>query len=332
VDLTVDDDATNIGADEAELGCAPRPVFATAPRPATFGQAFHVVFMVAVHVGAIAAIARGPTRGLVLLALATYLARMFAVTAGYHRYFSHRAFRTSRLFQLALAFLGTTATQKGPLWWASTHRAHHRWSDTEKDVHSPARKGVWYAHAGWWLGRAHEQARLELVPDFAGYPELRWLDRNHVVGPAALIAALFLTGGVDAVLWGYALSTCLVAHATFSVNSVAHLFGWRRYATRDTSRNNPLVALVTLGEGWHNNHHHYMSSANQGFFWWELDVTYAALRVLDKVGLVWALRRPPARMLRKDLVAEVGERSPDLLARASKRPPAPASSLVESPP
>ena len=284
------------------------------PRP-SLGQVFNVVGIVLIHVGTVAALMRGVTWKLVALAAATYLVRMFAITAGYHRYFSHRSYRTSRAFQLVLAFLGTTATQKGPLWWATTHRVHHRYSDTERDVHSALRRGFWYSHMGWWLGREHETVDLEKIPDFAGYPELRWLDRYHVVGSLALIGVLVLFGGYDAFLWGYVVSTCVLMHATFTINSLAHVIGSRRYATTDTSRNNLFLALITLGEGWHNNHHHYMNSANQGFFWWEIDLSFYTLRALEKLGLVWDLRRPSPQVLRRNLLAEVGERSPLLLPR-----------------
>jgi stearoyl-CoA desaturase (Delta-9 desaturase) len=290
---------------------------------------FHIAALVAIHVGAVIAFVRGPSARLVALAAITYLVRMFAITAVYHRYFSHRSFKTSRLFQLVLAFLGTTAVQKGPLWWAAAHRAHHKHSDTERDLHSPVRRGFWYSHLGWWLGNDHVRTQVELVPDLAGYPELRWLDRYHVVGSAALIAVVTLAFGFDGFLWGYVVSTCVLMHATFTINSLAHVWGSRRYATKDTSRNNALLALLTLGEGWHNNHHHYMSSANQGFFWWEIDVSYYALRALEKLGLVWDLRRPPERVLRKDLVAEVGERCPLLVAEAA-RPGEPSEDVAPS--
>lgn len=286
-----------------------------------FSQYFNVLGIVAIHIGTVVAIVRGATWKLVALAAAMYFVRMFAVTAVYHRYFSHRSYRTSRGLQFLLALLGTTATQKGPLWWGATHRIHHRYSDTERDVHSPLRRGLWYAHIGWWLGREHEELDLKRIPDFAGFPELRWLDRYHVVGPLGMIALLFLVGGYDAFLWGYVVSTCALMHGTFTINSLAHVFGSRRYATTDTSRNNFWLALITLGEGWHNNHHHYMNSANQGFFWWEIDVSFYILRGMEKLGLIWDLRTAPAHVLKRNLVKEVGERSPLLAPRASAKAP-----------
>ncbi|MGK4001995.1 acyl-CoA desaturase [Sorangium sp. So ce1036] len=304
---------------------SPTRVVVPKPRPG-LSQYFNVLGIVAIHVGTVVAIVRGATWKLVALAAATYFIRMFAITAVYHRYFSHRSYKTSRGLQFLLALLGTTATQKGPLWWGGTHRVHHKYSDTERDVHSPIRKGFWYAHIGWWLGREHEQVDLKRIPDFAGFPELRWLDRFHVIGPLGMIALLFLVGGYDAFLWGYVVSTCALMHGTFTINSLSHVFGSRRYATTDTSRNNFWLALITLGEGWHNNHHHYMSSANQGFFWWEIDVSFYILRGMEKLGLIWELRTPPAHVLRKNLIKEVGERCPLLAPQ-----PAPAKP-VEAPP
>ena len=287
--------------------------------------------IILIHVGAVWALVRGASIGLVALALATYVIRIFAITAVYHRYFSHRAYKTSRWFQLVLAFLGTTATQKGPLWWAGAHRSHHRYSDTEKDLHSPLRKGFWYSHMGWWLSLEYEKTDLAAIPDFAGYPELRWLDKYHWVGSVVLMALCWAIGGFDGFLWGYALSTALVAHATFTINSLAHVFGSRRYATTDTSRNNLWLALLTFGEGWHNNHHHYMNSANQGFFWWEVDVSYYVIKAWEKVGLVWDVRRPPAHVLKKNLLADVGERAPLLLGgRDSSPAAAPAPALQDA--
>jgi len=289
------------------------------PRPASprsAGQIFNYAGIILIHVFTAYALIRGPTMKLVALAAATYFVRIFAITAVYHRYFSHRSYKTSRAFQLVLAILGTTATQKGPLWWASTHRVHHKHSDTDRDVHSPLRRGFWYSHMGWWLGREHERLDPSLIPDFAGFPELRWLDRFHVVGVLGLMGGLMIFGGVDALLWGYVVSTCVLMHATFTINSLAHVFGSRRYATSDTSRNNVWLALLTLGEGWHNNHHHYMASARQGFFWWEIDVSFYILKALEKIGLVWDLRTVPEHVMKKNLIREVGEKAELLLTVA----------------
>jgi stearoyl-CoA desaturase (delta-9 desaturase) len=226
------------------------------------------------------------------LCAATYLVRMFGITAGYHRYFSHRAFKTSRWFQFALGWLGCSAMQKGPLWWAANHRHHHRHSDSAEDPHSPRTRSFLWSHIGWILSEDHDSTDWTRIRDWRGFPELRLLNMLHWLPGIFLAVACWLIDGWSGLFWGFFVSTILVYHATFLVNSVCHLFGRRRYKTRDESRNNLWVALLTLGEGWHNNHHHYQSSANQGFFWWEIDLSYYALKVLGWVGLVWQLRKP----------------------------------------
>jgi len=235
-----------------------------------------------------------------VVCLALYYARMFFVTAGYHRYFSHRTFKTSRVFQFIMAFLAMSSSQKGVLWWAAHHRHHHRFSDTEEDLHSPTRSGFFWSHVGWFISDKYNETRFDYIGDFAKYPELRWLNKYHVVPPVVLAVTLFLIGGAPLLLWGFCLSTVLLWHGTFTINSLSHVFGWRRYATTDTSRNNPLLALVTLGEGWHNNHHHYMASTRQGFFWWELDITYYVLKAMSWLHIVWDLRPVPTHLLEPD--------------------------------
>jgi stearoyl-CoA desaturase (delta-9 desaturase) len=268
----------------------------------------------AVHAVALATPFVAPVAwGWVALAAAVYAVRMFGITAGYHRYFSHRAFRTSRAFQLVLAILGAASAQKGPLWWAAHHRDHHRWSDGPEDIHSPLRHGFWWSHVGWILSRRYDATKLGRVKDLARFAELRWLDRWHLAVPGALAAGLFLAGGLPALLWGFFVSTVLLWHGTFVINSLAHVLGSRRYATADGSRNSLLLALVTFGEGWHNNHHFYPSAANQGFFWWEVDVSYYALRALAALGVVRDLRTPPAHVRLAHL----------------RRPGAPAAALAD---
>ena len=232
-----------------------------------------------------------------IVCLALYYVRMFFVTAGYHRYFSHRSFKTSRVFQFILAFLAMTSTQKGVLWWAAHHRHHHRYSDTDEDLHSPTLFGFWWSHVGWILSDRYNVTRADLIGDFYRFPELRWLNKYFLVPPVALAVALFLIGGWGLLLWGYFVSTVLLWHGSFTINSLSHLFGKRRYNTTDTSKNNALLALVTMGEGWHNNHHHFMASVRQGFFWWEVDGTYYLLRVLSWFRLVWDLRMPPPHLV-----------------------------------
>ncbi len=238
----------------------------------------------------------------VFLAVGLYFARMFFVATGFHRYFAHRSYKTSRVYAFILALGGATATQKGGLWWAAHHRAHHLYSDTDQDVHSPTRKGFWWSHVGWILDHRYEATDFDRIRDFAKYPELTWLNRHHYLPPLALALALLVLGGAEALTWGFFVSTVLLWHGTFTINSLAHVFGGRRYATTDTSRNNALLAAITLGEGWHNNHHYYQSSANQGFFWWEIDVGYYILKVLEFLGVVWDVRRPPPSVLEANLV------------------------------
>jgi stearoyl-CoA desaturase (delta-9 desaturase) len=228
----------------------------------------------------------------VLVCLGLYVIRMWGITAGYHRYFSHRAYKTNRVFQFILALVGTTATQKGVLWWAAHHRHHHRESDTEKDIHSPIQKGFWWSHMNWILCDKYGETRFESIKDFARFPELRFLNRFHLLPPIALAVALYFIGGFSMLVWGFFVSTTLLWHGTFTINSLSHIFGKRRYRTTDTSKNNFLLALLTLGEGWHNNHHYHQNTANQGWFWWEVDLSYYSLKVLSWFRIVSDLRTP----------------------------------------
>jgi stearoyl-CoA desaturase (Delta-9 desaturase) len=233
----------------------------------------------------------------VLACVLCYEIRMFFVTAGYHRYFSHRSFKTSRWFQFVIAFLAMSSSQKGVLWWAAHHRHHHRYSDQEEDLHSPTLFGFWWSHVGWILSDQYNETRFDYIGDFAKYPELRWLDKYYLVPVSTLGVAMFLIGGWGLFAWGFCLSTVLLWHGTFTINSLSHIFGNRRFPTTDTSKNNWLLALVTLGEGWHNNHHYYMASARQGFYWWEVDVTYYGLKALSWLGFVRELRNVPDKVL-----------------------------------
>ncbi len=258
----------------------------------------------AVHVTAVVGVAlMGFSWSGVALALALYYVRMFGVTGGYHRYFSHRTYRTSRAFQLVLAVLAQSSIQKGALWWAAHHRDHHKYSDTPKDPHSYRDYGFWYSHVGWILSSETEETDYSRVSDLARYPELRWLNRWHVVPAVALAVGLFFAGGWHALLWGFFVSTTLLWHGTFTINSLSHIWGKRRYSTTDDSKNNPVLAIVTMGEGWHNNHHYYPRSVRQGFHWWQIDMTYYVLRSLALVGIVWDLHVPSQKIIDGDLVA-----------------------------
>ena len=234
---------------------------------------------------------------LVALCLGLYLVKMFAITAGYHRYFSHRTYKTTRAFQFVLAVLGALSLQRGALWWAAHHRHHHRYSDRYGDLHSPGLQGFLHAHVGWILDAANNETRLDRVGDLARYRELVWLDRWHALPGVLLAIALFAIGGAPWLFWGFFFSTVLTWHATFCINSLTHMFGRRRFRTKDDSRNSWVLALLTLGEGWHNNHHYWKASARQGFFWWEVDVSYYVLRLLAALGVVWELRQPPRELL-----------------------------------
>jgi stearoyl-CoA desaturase (delta-9 desaturase) len=245
----------------------------------------------------------------VALAVGAYFVRMFVVTAAYHRYFSHRTFKTSRWFQFVLALGAQSAGQKGVVWWASHHRWHHKHSDTERDVHSAKLRGFWYSHLGWIMRPEWSVTDEGAVADLLRYPELRVLNRSLIeMVPTVLLAvALFLVGGSHALVWGYFVSTVLLWHGSFSINSLSHLFGSRRYETGELSRNNWLLAIITTGEGWHNNHHHYQSSVRQGFRWWQIDVTYYLLRMISWTGLIWDLREPPEHVVNAPRPVELGE-------------------------
>ncbi|MCU1344595.1 MAG: Delta-9 acyl-phospholipid desaturase, partial [Acidimicrobiia bacterium] len=240
------------------------------------------------------AIFTGISRTAITLFIVTYVVRLVSITAGYHRYFAHRSYRLARAPQFLLAAVGLTAVQKGPLWWASHHRNHHRYADTERDPHSP-QKGFWWSHAGWITSGQYGNTKdYSGIEDFARYPELRWLNEHDWIGGWALGLACLLIGGWSGLVVGFFASTVVLWHVTFAINSFAHLFGDRRYATTDTSRNGMLLALLTFGEGWHNNHHHYPRCARQGLRWWEIDITYMLLRLGRLVGIVHDIREPPA--------------------------------------
>jgi stearoyl-CoA desaturase (delta-9 desaturase) len=247
-----------------------------------------------IHVGAVVAVAHyGWSWKGFGLAMALYFVRMFFVTAGYHRYFSHRSFKTSRVMQFLFAFGAQTSAQKGVLWWASHHRVHHKLSDQPGDVHSAKLDGFFWSHVGWILSKRWDKTDYEKIRDLEKYPELRWLEKHFLVPPTVLGIALFAIGGVHALVWGLLVSTVLLWHGTFTINSLTHMFGRRRYATTDNSRNSAILAVVTMGEGWHNNHHYYQRSVRQGFYWWEIDPTFYILKAMEALGLVWDLHAPP---------------------------------------
>jgi stearoyl-CoA desaturase (Delta-9 desaturase) len=267
---------------------------------------------VAIHLACFGVFWVGVSTVAVATAALLYALRMFALTGFYHRYFSHRAFQTSRAVQFVFAVIGAACVQRGPLWWAAHHRHHHRHADTELDPHSPTVFGFIWSHMGWFLTPRAFHTDLARVPDLSRYPELRWLDRYDTAIPVALAALLYLLGivlhryapslgttGGQMLVWGFFISTVVLFHATVTINSLAHRFGKRRFATRDNSRNNLWLALITFGEGWHNNHHFYPGSARQVFRWWEIDLTWYGLKLLAALGLVWNLKPLPAAIARK---------------------------------
>ena len=261
------------------------------------------------HLGCLGVIWTGWSWTAVAVAVALYFLRMFAVTGFYHRYFCHRSFRTSRAGQFIFGLIGLTAVQRGPLWWAAVHRHHHAHSDEEPDAHSPHRKGFLWAHVGWLTSSRNFPTDYRLVRDLVKYPELRFLNRFDLLGPLLLVVVLaglglalqafapgLGTGPWQLIVWGFFISTTMLFHATCAVNSFAHTLGRKRFDTGDESRNSLLLALLTLGEGWHNNHHHYQSSARQGFYWWEIDISYYVIRLLALLGIVWDVRGVPDKV------------------------------------
>jgi stearoyl-CoA desaturase (delta-9 desaturase) len=251
-----------------------------------------------VHLACFAAIWTGVTAQALAICITLYVVRMFGNTAGNHRYFSHRTYKTSRVGQFLLALLCQSSAQRGVLWWAAKHRHHHKHSDTPEDVHSPRHMGFFRAHVGWIFTPRREVADYSTVRDLTRYPELVWLNRHPYVVPFLLAVAIWFWAGWSGLIVGFFWSTVILYHGTFMINSLAHVHGKQRYLTGDDSRNNWWLAVITLGEGWHNNHHAYQSSTRQGFRWWEIDVTYYVLRLIALTGLIWDLREPPVELVR----------------------------------
>lgn len=252
---------------------------------------------IGIHLGCLLLLVTGVHADMVAVFLVTFPLRAFGITAGYHRYFAHRSYQTSRAFRFVLAVLGSLALQKGVLWWAAQHRRHHRWTDRAGDPHSPVRDGFWRAHMGWFLAADAPVLDPAAVPDLAREPELMWLDRWFVVPPLVLAVALWVLGGLPWLVAGFFCATTFVWHGTYLVNSLGHRIGRRPFDTPDHSGNSFWLALLAWGEGWHNNHHRFPGSTRQGFRWWEVDLTYYCLRVLARLGIVWDLVEPPAALL-----------------------------------
>jgi stearoyl-CoA desaturase (delta-9 desaturase) len=275
-----------------------------------------IIPLIFLHLGCLGVFWVGWSRTAVIVSLTLYVIRMFAITGFYHRYFSHKTFKTNRTWQFVFGVMGNASVQRGPLWWAAHHRHHHRHTDTEQDVHSPSRHGFWWSHIGWMTSKANFPTKMKYVKDWAQYPELRWLNRFDTVVPIMLAISLYVfgellerfapqlgTNGWQLVVWGFFISTTVLLHATVTINSFDHMYGTRRYDTPDTSRNNALLSLITLGEGWHNNHHHYAVTARQGFYWWEIDITYYLLVLMSWSGIIRDLRPVPEHIINSGLVA-----------------------------
>jgi stearoyl-CoA desaturase (delta-9 desaturase) len=284
---------------------APDP--ATLPSKVNWQRTLPFIFL---HLGCLAVLWVGFSWISLLAAVLLYLIRMFAITGFYHRYFSHRTFKTSRAGQFIFAVLGNSSMQRGPLWWAANHRHHHKHSDHEEDIHSPVVSGFLWSHIGWLTSMKNFPTSYKSIPDLSKYPELVFLNRYDQTVPFAyglvmlglgfMLEKLFPASGVTMgqfFIWTFFISTTVLLHGTLFINSLAHVWGKRRYETDDDSRNSWLLTLITLGEGWHNNHHRYPHSVRQGFRWWELDLTYYGLKLLSYTGLIWDLRPVPRAVL-----------------------------------
>ena len=282
----------------------------------------------AIHASCLFAFYTGVSMADIGLFLATFWTRMFGITGGFHRYFAHRSYKTSRPVQFALAFLGTSAVQKGPLWWAGTHRIHHRYSDQPGDPHSP-RVSFWYSHQGWIFDPQWGETRVGEIKDFAKFPELVWLNQWHIVPPIVLAFLCYAVGGFSGLIWGMVISTVVGWHATYTINSLSHRWGRARFETGDDSLNNAVLALLTLGEGWHNNHHRFMNSTRQGFYWWEIDLTFYILSAMNAVGLVWDMKKPPASVY-EEAKALAAKRAGETVAKAKVVATHAAEAVVEA--
>jgi stearoyl-CoA desaturase (delta-9 desaturase) len=269
-----------------------------------------VMPFVFLHLGCLGVIWTGASTFAVCFAIALYFLRMFAVTGIHHRYFSHKTYSTSRPVQFLLAVWAATAVQRGSLWWAYHHRHHHLHSDDPEDAHSPHVHGFLWSHIGWITSRRNFPTDYSKIKDLAKFPELVWLNRFDLVIPIlyavfTLVLGMALerfapglnTNGSQMLVWGFFISTTFLFHGTACINSMAHLMGKRRYKTTDDSRNSFILSMICLGEGWHNNHHRYQSSTRNGFYWWEIDLTYYGLKMLSWTGLIWGFKPVPKSIL-----------------------------------
>jgi stearoyl-CoA desaturase (delta-9 desaturase) len=271
---------------------------AVAVEPMKFQAKAVIMVMVIMHLACLGVFLVGFSWPALWVAIAMYVIRGMGVTTGYHRLLAHRSYKTNRFIQFVVATAGGLAMQGGPLWWVAHHRAHHRDTDKEGDIHSPVTKGMWQSHMGWMMSNEafHEQGSNSR--DLFKYPELKFLQRHYVwilvlqmLGLYALGSLLSLwypdtsINGLQCLVWGFFVSTVFLWHVTFSVNSVCHRWGSQDYDSNDASTNNWIIGILGFGEGWHNNHHFYPSSARHGLKWWQVDVTWILIRGLCLVGL-----------------------------------------------
>jgi stearoyl-CoA desaturase (delta-9 desaturase) len=261
--------------------------------------------------------------GLIALWAVSHFLRAIGLTLAFHRYFAHRSFQMNRAARFVWTFIGTAAMQKGPLWWAGHHVNHHRYADRDGDPHSPMVSGVYYAHIGWFLNDAKHD-RLEasnpVIRDFSKAPEIVWLNNFFFVPPLLLAIGMYLFGGMTWLVWGFCLPTMTLAHATFAINTVNHMFGSRRFDTIDESRNNPLTAVFAVGEGWHNNHHRYQRAARNGFYWWEFDPTWYVIRLMQSVGIAWDVKAVPARIYEEARASKARRATQSIVSIAQSTP------------
>ncbi|MBB71877.1 MAG: acyl-CoA desaturase [Legionellales bacterium] len=271
---------------------------------------FRVIPFIFLHVACLGVFFTGYSATALWVAASLYAVRIFSIGAFYHRYFSHKTYRTNRIWQFLFAMLGETAIQRGPLWWSAHHRSHHLQSDQPEDVHSPKQHSYLWSHMGWFLSKGNFSFDRGRVKDWQQYPELVWLDRYDILVPVVLAVGLFIIGhllylfapalhtnGMQLLVWGFFISSVVSLHVTLSINSLAHYFGKKIYQTDDDSRNHWFLALLTFGEGWHNNHHRYPATAQQGFRWWQFDLTFYLLAIMEKLGIIWDLKRVPQRII-----------------------------------
>ena len=225
---------------------------------------------------------------------------LFGICLCYHRLLTHRSFKTPKWFEYFLTIIACCTAQRSPIYWVARHRQHHIASDMEDDPHSP-RHGFWWAHMLWTMADLRVKDENEfygkIAPDLARDPGHRWIQRTHEIWPVLLGVVLFLAGGMPYLVWGFFVRMAVVYHATWIVNSGAHIWGYQNYNTGDDSKNNAFLSLLTFGESWHNNHHAYQGLAHHGQHrWWEFDLVYLTIRALGLVGLARDIRTRKAEL------------------------------------